>query len=123
MFFFLFGIRSSKLKVQKINTNCVTCNTITKHKITGKASYIHFFWIPVLPLGNHNIQVICTSCGDVKKITKEDKIETKTPSWHLIGLFLIAAGLIGAFLTIIIENHNLGKVRFSKQLIVELQQK
>lgn len=104
-FFFIIGVRTSKLEKKSffLNENCPHCNQKSHFVVQGEASYVHFFWIPIIPLPKI-IHAKCVHCNKVfekkdfpealKKALKENKI--RRPIWHLIAPVILLYKIVAA---------------------------
>ncbi len=102
------GVRSFRLKtVQVTGISCKNCQAISSLYLSFFQNYLHFFWIPVFPVGKECISV-CTECKqtlkgkqlpeDINNFARNEFITAKTP-WYsfigtVLGILLILGGII-----------------------------
>lgn len=101
---FFFGTRSSHLRTVRLdeNTECPSCNSRNSFDISTFGTYIHFFWIPVLPISKSTV----AECSHCKKTYREKELPEsikeklkasqeldppKRPIWHGCGCLIILA--------------------------------
>ena len=108
---FFFGIKGksihSELMKGQICTHCQQQETTYANFISR---YVHFFWIPVFPVGKKAVSV-CSHCKqalakkemptEYRTAVKKIKPNAKIPVWYYSGL-IIGALFILFFLTLII---------------------
>ncbi len=118
---FLFGKRSSQLVVESLPLDIACAYCGTRGSLTGVvfADYLHFFWIPVLPLGKSCVTV-CGHCKQTlsgqfqmppayRPAVRELEKQAKTPFWHFGVLALLVAAfaiaLIGGAIASLTGDH------------------
>lgn len=112
---FFFGTRANRIGQRRLNnTECSHCQTPNSFISVTFGRYVHFFWIPIFPIGKVTVAE-CSHCKktysekeftpDMKRsLERENEINSlKRPIWHgcgcliIIGfvLFSLISGVIG----------------------------
>ena len=99
--FLIYGRKKAKIKqVTDQRQACANCGNFG-HSVTIYRDYYHFFFIPIIPIGNKEIRILCSHCGDtgnnVGIYEHYDKL-TRTPlylyTWSIIIGWLIIFGIV-----------------------------
>lgn len=104
--FIFFGIRGSKIGVEKLNceTQCPYCQSKNSFIATTYGKYFHVFWIPFLPFSRSTF-LECSHCkktytpAELPDELKDTLIKSKQlqgpkrPIWHGCGC-IVAAGFL-----------------------------
>lgn len=104
---FLYGWQKKRIGVTPItHHNCISCNTKQSLFIETFRSYVHFFWLPLIPMFKTSSSY-CGHCKqvlgsnemppDLKNSAQEIKKTTATP-WYFFATPLVVFSLI-IFLT------------------------
>ncbi|WP_452223075.1 zinc-ribbon domain-containing protein [Lacinutrix chionoecetis] len=100
---FFFGTRASKIGQKRLNNvTCPYCQTQNSFIATTYGRYVHFFWIPLFPIGKTTLAE-CTHCKKTyaqneftdqiqRSLQRENEINpSKRPFWHGCGCLIIVA--------------------------------
>lgn len=68
----IYGNRK-KLKIDRIigNTVCPNCHHAIEETLAHEISYLHVFYIPIIPLPAPKMR-LCPNCGIIEKLSKAE---------------------------------------------------
>ncbi|WP_407081691.1 zinc-ribbon domain-containing protein [Piscinibacter gummiphilus] len=93
MIFFFGRYRFSPRRYGFRNEFCTHCNASRRVESTVTSDFLHLFWIPLIPIGDHETWS-CTTCGKAPH-----GIQRTRYSFKIAGLLLLAFGSFAIWFT------------------------
>lgn len=91
---FVFGRhRFSPRRYAFRNEMCNACNAVRRAEGIVTNDFVHVFWIPLIPIGDHAVWS-CMTCGK-----PPDEIQETRPGFKVAGVLLLAFGTVSLWAT------------------------